>query len=46
MKTEERETKISFLSKEEYVCPVCETSFRKEELLSGSGRLFAGALTD
>jgi uncharacterized protein (DUF2225 family) len=46
MKTEERETKISFLSKEEYVCPICETSFHKEELLSGSGRLIAGALTD
>jgi uncharacterized protein (DUF2225 family) len=46
MKTEERETKVSFLSKEEYVCPVCETSFHREELLSGSGRLIAGALTD
>lgn len=38
--------KISFLSKEEYSCPVCEASFRREEMLSGSGRLIAGAITD
>jgi uncharacterized protein (DUF2225 family) len=43
---EERELKISFMSKEEYICPVCETSFHREELLSGSGRLIAGAITD
>jgi uncharacterized protein (DUF2225 family) len=46
MKFEARETKISFQSKEEYTCPVCETSFHREELLSGSGRLIAGILTD
>jgi uncharacterized protein (DUF2225 family) len=46
MKTEARETKISFQSKEEYTCPVCETAFHREELLSGSGRLIAGLLTD
>ncbi|MDR0720010.1 MAG: DUF2225 domain-containing protein [Treponema sp.] len=46
MKFEERELKVSFLSKEEYTCPVCETVFHREELLSGSGRLIAGALTD
>ncbi|MDR2501520.1 MAG: DUF2225 domain-containing protein [Treponema sp.] len=39
------ELKISFLSKEEYVCPICGAVFRREELLSGSGRLIAGALT-
>jgi uncharacterized protein (DUF2225 family) len=38
--------KISFMSKEEYECPVCEKSFHREELLSGSGRLIAGAITD
>ena len=38
--------KITFQSKKEYECPVCEVSFRKEELLSGGGRLVAGALTD
>jgi uncharacterized protein (DUF2225 family) len=46
MKHEEREAKISFQSKEEYTCPVCETHFHREELLSGSGRLIAGILTD
>jgi uncharacterized protein (DUF2225 family) len=43
---EDREAKISFQSKEEYTCPVCEAVFHREELLSGSGRLIAGALTD
>ena len=46
MKNEEREAKVSFMSKEEYSCPVCEKVFRREELLSGSGRLIAGILTD
>jgi uncharacterized protein (DUF2225 family) len=40
------ELKVSFLSKKEYVCPVCEASFRREELLSGGGRLIAGSLTE
>jgi uncharacterized protein (DUF2225 family) len=40
------ELKKSFLSKEEYECPACGTSFHREELLSGSGRLIAGAITD
>jgi uncharacterized protein (DUF2225 family) len=43
---EERELRISFQSKEEFVCPVCETSFHREELLTGGGRLIAGALTN
>ncbi|MCL2804596.1 MAG: DUF2225 domain-containing protein [Treponema sp.] len=43
---EEKELKITFLSKKEFECPACETSFRKEELLSGGGRLIAGKLTD
>jgi uncharacterized protein (DUF2225 family) len=38
--------KVSFMSKEEYNCPVCETGFHREELLTGSGRLIAGAITD
>ena len=45
-KFEEKEAKISFQSKEEYACPVCDTIFHREELHSGSGRLIAGALTD
>jgi uncharacterized protein (DUF2225 family) len=38
--------KKSFQSKETYTCPVCGASFHREELLSGSGRLIAGKLTD
>jgi uncharacterized protein (DUF2225 family) len=43
---EDKELKISFVSREEYHCPACETVFHREELLSGSGRLIAGAITD
>jgi uncharacterized protein (DUF2225 family) len=46
MSVEERELKVSFLSKKEYTCPVCGEIFRKEELLSGGGRLIAGPMTD
>ena len=46
MRGKERELKVSFLSKKEYECPVCEAVFRKEELLSGGGRLIAGSLTE
>jgi uncharacterized protein (DUF2225 family) len=46
MKTEEREMRISFQSKDVYACPVCGAGFRREELLTGGGRLIAGDLTD
>jgi len=38
------DVKISFLSKEEYSCPVCEASFHREEL--HGGRIIAGKITD
>ena len=38
--------KTTFFSKNPIVCPVCETSFYKEDLLSGGGRLIAGELTE
>ena len=38
-------TKISFFSKNPLLCPVCEASFHREEMLTGSGRLIAGNLT-
>jgi uncharacterized protein (DUF2225 family) len=38
--------KTSFFSKNPVVCPVCETSFYREDLLSGGGRLIAGELTE
>ncbi|MDR2160183.1 MAG: DUF2225 domain-containing protein [Treponema sp.] len=45
MAGDKQDLKISYLSKKEFTCPVCGTAFHKEELLSGSGRLIAGALT-
>jgi len=43
---EDKELKITFQSKKEYLCPVCDSRFNKEELLSGGGRLIAGKLTE
>ncbi|MDC7232269.1 MAG: DUF2225 domain-containing protein [Spirochaetales bacterium] len=42
---DEKKMKLTFLSKQELDCPVCENSFKKEELLSGGGRMNAGDLT-
>ncbi|MCL1991541.1 MAG: DUF2225 domain-containing protein [Spirochaetes bacterium] len=42
---EDRELKVSFISKKETECPVCEAHFFKEEMLTGGGRLIAGSLT-
>jgi uncharacterized protein (DUF2225 family) len=38
--------KLTFFSKMQTVCPVCEAGFFREELLSGGGRLIAGELTE
>ncbi|MEM9423308.1 MAG: DUF2225 domain-containing protein [Spirochaetota bacterium] len=38
--------RISFLTSEEHKCPICETTFQREELLTGRGRLNAEKLTD
>jgi uncharacterized protein (DUF2225 family) len=43
---EDRDLKVTFQSKKEFKCPACDKIFRKEELLSGGGRLIAGKLTD
>jgi uncharacterized protein len=40
----DKEKKVTFISKEPIVCPVCEASFTREELFSG--RVNAGDLTD
>ncbi|MFO8064554.1 MAG: DUF2225 domain-containing protein [Spirochaetota bacterium] len=39
------ESTLTFFSKKPIVCPVCETTFYREELRTGRGRLIAGALT-
>ena len=41
---EDKERKVTFISKEALRCPVCDASFRREELFSG--RVNAGELTD
>lgn len=38
--------KISYWSKNRCHCPVCQNNFEREEMLSGSGRMIAGELTD
>lgn len=40
------EGKVTYRAKNETVCPVCSNSFRREELLTGGGRMNAGDLTD
>lgn len=42
----DKDLKLTFYAKESIQCPVCDASFRREELLSGGGRLIAGSLTD
>ncbi|MCR5724794.1 MAG: DUF2225 domain-containing protein [Treponema sp.] len=37
---------ISYWSKTKVLCPVCQKEFQREEMLSGSGRMIAGDLTD
>jgi uncharacterized protein (DUF2225 family) len=43
---EDKELKLTYLSKKEFTCPACGAIFRKEELFSGGGRLIAGKLTE
>ncbi len=38
--------KTTYFSKDPITCPACETELYREDLLSGSGRLIAGELTD
>jgi uncharacterized protein (DUF2225 family) len=38
--------RITYFSKIPLSCPLCETTFYREDLLSGGGRLIAGELTD
>ncbi len=43
---ETKQTAITFYSKDQIQCPVCDTKFKREELHTGGGRLIAGNLTD
>jgi uncharacterized protein (DUF2225 family) len=37
---------VSFFAKKSVKCPLCETVFKREDMLSGGGRMIAGNLTD
>jgi hypothetical protein len=37
---------VTYFSKDEIICPVCQSHFYREELRMGGGRLSAGELTD
>lgn len=37
---------ITFYSKDQVECPICTAKFKREELMTGGGRLIAGVLTD
>ena len=41
-----KKPKISYWSKNKCHCPVCQNNFERAEMLSGSGRMIAGELTD
>jgi uncharacterized protein (DUF2225 family) len=43
---EEPQVKVSYYLKNPTICPACGTSFYKEEMLSGGGRLIAKTITD
>ncbi len=42
----EKAPSITFLSKDQTECPICNSKFKREELKSGGGRMIAGNLTD
>ncbi|HOW82304.1 MAG TPA: DUF2225 domain-containing protein [Spirochaetota bacterium] len=42
----EDQKKVTFRQKNQTICPVCSNEFFREEMLTGGGRLIAGALTD
>jgi uncharacterized protein len=42
----EQASTLTFFSKDPISCPICETSFYREEMRTGRGRMIAGGLTD
>jgi uncharacterized protein len=45
-KNNDKAPSITFYSKDQTECPICNAKFKREELMSGGGRMIAGALTD
>lgn len=46
MEEKNKELKVTFRQKKETSCPICNTGFLREELLTGRGRLIAGDITE
>lgn len=46
MAANDKDVSITFYSKTQLLCPICYAKFKREELMSGGGRLIAGNLTD
>ena len=42
----EKAPMVTFYSKDQTECPICNAKFKREELMSGGGRMIAGSLTD
>ncbi|MBU1076247.1 MAG: DUF2225 domain-containing protein [Spirochaetes bacterium] len=42
---DDKKNKVTFILKNDISCPVCGTDFKREELLTGRGRLIAGNIT-
>ena len=42
----DKSNKVTYYLKDDFECPICDTKFQKEEILSGGGRMNAGKLTD
>lgn len=42
----EKTPSITFYAKDQTECPICNAKFKREELMSGGGRMIAGSLTD
>ncbi len=42
---DDKKPKVTFLLKNDITCPICDESFKREEILTGRGRLIAGNIT-
>jgi uncharacterized protein (DUF2225 family) len=45
-KASDKPLSVTFYSKDQTECPICNSKFKREELLSGGGRMIAGQLTE
>ncbi len=46
IKKNDKKISITFYSKDQIECPICGAKFKREELMTGGGRMIAGTLTD